>query len=153
MISGWHMEMFKLFGFACGGFDRCDDLWWRSYGENDPDHAPGVFFYINCNDLFYWGCSDAEELTEENFPVLVQAIADVQAACPDMDRYRVFGQAQTLFACRVRQERPQGCCYPKDRRLWPLIDACGPERETGIGNPYKPGEREEKLAKIGELTP
>jgi hypothetical protein len=41
-----------------------------------------------------------------------------------------------LFVCRERKMRPQGAVYPEDRRFWPLFDACGPEREVGLGNPH-----------------
>lgn len=55
-------------------------------------------------------------------------------------------QASSLFACRSRKMRPQGACYPDDHpELWPLFDACGPEREVGMGNPYRPGERKKAL--------
>ena len=38
--------------------------------------------------------------------------------------------------------RPQGAYYPEsDPETWPLFDDCGPEREVGLGNPYRPGER------------
>jgi hypothetical protein len=49
-----------------------------------------------------------------------------------------FGE---LFAARVRGVRPQGASYSLyPRATWPLFDACGPKRETGLGNPYEPGE-------------
>ena len=35
--------------------------------------------------------------------------------------------------------RPQGACYPHDRRFWPLLNEAGPKREVGFGNPYEPG--------------
>lgn len=46
-----------------------------------------------------------------------------------------------LFAARVRGMRPQGAAYTfYPPETWPLFDACGPEREIGFGNPYRPGE-------------
>ena len=64
------------------------------------------------------------------------------------ERYRALyrakgfsGAVADLFAARSRQERPQGACYSGyDRSIWSLFDACGPEREVGLGNPYVPGE-------------
>lgn len=50
-----------------------------------------------------------------------------------------------LFAAKVKGMRPQGAAYtyiPTD--AWDLFDACGPERQTGMGNPYKPGEYRSK---------
>jgi hypothetical protein len=110
-------------------YEQHDDLWWRADGEYAP-----VTFFINCNDLFWWGTGDCERVTPENVGALEQAYADAAAA----HRYgRSYGG--NLFCCRVRGMRPQGCCYPEDRELWPLFDACGPEREIEIGNPYPPG--------------
>jgi len=28
-----------------------------------------------------------------------------------------------------------------EKELWPLLDACGPEREVGFGNPKSPGDK------------
>lgn len=104
---------------------------WRTDGE----HAP-VTFWTNCNDLFGWGVSDAEEVNETSFPVLKQAVADCKAIEPVLGG--IIGCE--LFACRMSGTRPQGAAYPKNRDLWPLFDACGPEREIDICNPYRPGE-------------
>jgi hypothetical protein len=112
-------------------------LHWRTDGE----HAP-ITFWTNSSDLLAWGCADCEEINEATFPILKQAVEDCKAIDP------VLGGIMgcELFACRVNKMRPQGAAYPKNRELWPLFDACGPERETGIGNPYRPGEY--KPAKI-----
>jgi hypothetical protein len=103
------------------------DLWWRT----DGDYAP-VTFFVNCNDLFAWACGDVERVTPENVGEFERAAADAYAADPE------FGSiyAPALFCCRVRGMRPQGAAYPKDRpALWPLFDACGPERVVEFGNP------------------
>lgn len=56
-------------------------------------------------------------------------------------REGVEAALEDLFCARVRGERPQGACYSRyPQELWPLFDAVGPERETGLGNPFKPGE-------------
>lgn len=91
-------------------------------------------FCVNVNDVFWWGTGDAEEITPENINALEQAILDCEKAC---DIGEVYGG--WLFAARNRKLRPQGASYPEERELWPLFDACGPERTTGHGNPYKPG--------------
>jgi len=102
----------------------------------DEEYAP-ITFWVKCSDTFCWGCADAEVLTPETLPILKQAIEDCKRIDP------VFGSvyACDLFTARIRQMRPQGAAYPENRDLWPLFDACGPERETRFGNPYKPGER------------
>jgi hypothetical protein len=108
-------------------------------------------FYVKCSDVFWWGTADAERLTPHNIDAYEQAFADLKALDEIGEAY-----ADTLFACRMRKMRPQGCCYPPERHLWPLFDACGPEREKGIGNPYAPGEREEIEARkkiLAEASP
>ncbi|UDL15984.1 hypothetical protein QEH42_gp234 [Microbacterium phage Pumpernickel] len=46
-----------------------------------------------------------------------------------------------LFAAKSRKMRPQGAYYKSiPENIWHLFDACGPEREVGMGNPRKPGE-------------
>lgn len=108
-------------------FDNCDMLWWRTDGEYAP-----ITFFVNCNDLFWWATSDAEDVTPENVHLLEESIKDVEAI-DDCSSW-----ATSLFCCRSRKMRPQGAAYPKDKRLWPLFDACGPAREvdkSGFGNP------------------
>lgn len=110
------------------GFDgpSCDAIWWRTDGEYAP-----VTFLVNCNDEFWWASADCERLTPENLPILERAIADCKAAVPRLGKI----WASTLFVARVRGMRPQGAAYPSERALWPLFDACGPEREVDFGNP------------------
>lgn len=44
--------------------------------------------------------------------------------------------ADELFAARMRKMRPQGASYSLyPPSIWPLFDACGSVRETGLGNP------------------
>jgi|HubBroStandDraft_4_1064222.scaffolds.fasta_scaffold00029_108 hypothetical protein len=108
---------------------NCETVEWRTDGEYAP-----VRFFINCNDQFWWGTGDNEDLTPENIGELEKAYAD----CNAIDKVCGKHHAQSLFCCRVRKMRPQGCCYPP-REYWHLFDACGPEREVGLGNPYPPG--------------
>jgi hypothetical protein len=99
--------------------------------ENDTLWA-GVL----CNDVFAWASSDVEEITEETFPILKQAVAD----CLAIDQCIGDCHAAMLYCARVRGMRPQGCCYPQERLFWPLFDAAGPEREVSPLNPYRPGQ-------------
>jgi len=95
---------------------ECDEIfWWFDKGE--------LKFFVNCNDLFWWATADVEDVTPANIGELERAYADVKEITGDID------DGQALFASRVRKMRPQNCCYPKDERLWPLFDACGPERD------------------------
>ncbi len=113
-----------------------DMIWWTVKGED-------VHFCINCSDLFFWGSADAEDITPESLPILKQSIEDCKKI---EDSSWVYGC--NLFASRIRKERPQGACYPSNKDLWPLFDACGPERETGLGNPYKPGDYKKKYKTV-----
>ena len=109
--------------------DMCDTIFWRTDGEYAP-----ITFLVNCNDLFHWACSDAEEITPGNVGEMEEAISDAKAAEPE--RYQIY--AMDLFCCRARKMRPQQPAYPvyhfgelKGQRieaLAKLLDACGPER-------------------------
>jgi hypothetical protein len=109
-------------------YDDCDILKWSV--ENNK-----VYFYVNCNDLFWWATADGESVTEENVDEFERAYIDTNAINPD--RGSIYASA--LFCCRVRKMRPQGVAYPKEaKELWPLFDACGPERpidKEPFGNP------------------
>ena len=111
-------------------YERLEALFW------DLNEYDEIVASVNCNDLFSWASADAEDITPENFNELKKAHEDLYLV--DETYGPIY--ANELFAARVRQMRPQGAAYPKDKGLWPLFDACGPEREIGFGNPYKPGE-------------
>lgn len=98
-------------------------------------------FYVGCNDIFFWGCADAEDIeNQEDVDLFEKSIEDVGTD-------NVW--ASYLFCARKRKMRPQGACYPQEEtKLWPLFDACGEEREVGIGNPYAhPSKREKENEK------
>lgn len=104
-------------------------LFWRV--ENNGQ----IKFYIVCNDLFAWALADLQELTPENLPELKQALQDIHTLAPDHDI-----EGMDLFCARQRKMRPQGAAYPKNKDLWPLFDACGPERDINTANPKRPGD-------------
>jgi hypothetical protein len=90
--------------------------------------------FVIVNDVFTWGSADAEEITDETLPQYLKAIDDIKEATGQRRAY----DASILYASRIRGMRPQGAIYPHlDREIWPLIDACGPPREVGLGNPHK----------------
>ena len=102
-------------------------IWWKR----------DLIFYANCNDLFHWGESFAVEIDEARLPALAQALRD---AGPE--------DGPLLYCCRHERMRPQGAMYSYiEKEHWPLFDACGPERETGYGNPCRPGEYKPHEAK------
>jgi len=96
--------------------------------QSDISWQEDLKFYILCNDLFAWGCADAEYIeSQDDVDLYEKSIEDCGA-----DTVWV----SYLFCARKRKMRPQGACYPEDESLWPLFDACGEEREIDIGNPY-----------------
>ena len=110
-----------------------DSVWWQV-------HDGQVTWLVTCNDEFSWGCAACEEITPNNLPVLKQAMVDALAvdenAKPD---------AIELFVARVRQMRPQNASYDLyNKALWPLFDACGPERKKDFGNPYTREQAEQE---------
>lgn len=173
---------------------RFQNLAWVDGGWKDI--GPHLITFLDCSDTFFWGSSDAENVTEENFHILEQTFNDLKDAYKKYDRlaldevgsgkvhdayakwkadhpdklnehgnipnwtstpeykeanadYDRYASARRgveaalgdLFAARVRNLRPQGACYSRyPEELWPLFNEAGPERETGFGNPYKPGE-------------
>ena len=75
-------------------------------------------FFILCNDLFHWGCSDLEPLTEETMPELARACKDAGDDGP------------LLYCARRRGMRPQAPMYKHfNRENQSLFDAAGPERD------------------------
>lgn len=107
-------------------FDATEELWWRS------DEQGRLRLFAQCNDVFAWACADCEEIRPDQLEILAKARADVAEATEDKWPWG-FG---ILFAARVRGMRPQGAMYKHlDKRIWPLLDACGPEREPQLGNP------------------
>lgn len=123
--------------------DACsNDIWWRTDGE----YAPCTFI-VNCNDVFAWASSDSEDITKDNIDILKQSFIDCEAALEHGKHY-----GPLLFCARSRKKRLQGAAYDHiDEKLWPLFDACGPEREIDYSNPYKPGARK-KLRELNDLN-
>jgi hypothetical protein len=108
--------------------DIHEDIYWVVGDEKD-----NFRFSVTCNDIFFWGSADGEDLTPENFGDLLQAIEDEKKIRASV--YTVWGPM--LFCARMRKQRPQGAVYESiDEAVWPLFDACGEEREVGFGNPH-----------------
>jgi len=87
----------------------------------------GEIPFVLCNDFFFWGCADGEDVTPENFALFKECI-ELAGRC----------DGPLLFCAKIKQERPQGIAYGMlNPEYWPLFDACGPEREVGFGNPVE----------------
>lgn len=94
--------------------DVMDELIW------DTD----LTFYVNCNDVFFWGVADGEDVTKETLPILEQSLEDAGL------------DGMTLYCARIRGMRPQGAMYKHlDKQNWGLFDSCGDEREVDFLNP------------------
>ncbi len=104
--------------------DVHDCLWWSA--------APGrlVFLFVNCTGLFNTAAGDLEAITADRLDAFRKAFADA-AEVTGGDRT----WAPLLYVCRMREARPLQSAYPSDDRLWPLVDACGPDAAV----PAEPG--------------
>jgi hypothetical protein len=92
-----------------------------SVDESEPD-APRLVLMVNCNDLFYWACADAEEITLAELPALEQALQESPT------------HGDLLWCARKRQMRPQAPYYKGfTKEEVALFDAAGPEREDSDG--------------------
>lgn len=132
--------------------DLKDSLQWRSGTSFGESYDP-ITFFINCNDLFYWGCADSEEIEAEDIPDFDKCFEDVRVAAGINDPeklkfphggtkedvvawnkyhdewYGISAWAPTLWCCRKRKMRPQIPYYriiPTE--LHELFNACGPVR-------------------------
>lgn len=115
MTLAFVLRVLEIFGEEA---DLYGELFWR---VGHPD--PGLHLYALCNDVFWWGTADAEEITPENLPVLEQALVEVK----DLGALNYLPE---LFAARTRKMRPQRPWYEKkSAEIAALFDACGPERE------------------------
>lgn len=96
----------------------------------------------NCSDLFYWGCSDGEDVEATDALLLRQTCAELEAYKEQSGMTKAYViHADSLFAARKRKMRPQGAAYKNiPEELWPLFDACGPYRPIDHGNPFAAGE-------------
>lgn len=91
----------------------------------DEDEVPRIF--VNCSDLFYWGCADAEPV-----PVLGFRVEDEVLFTDLYRRARTAPNGADVWCCLRRKMRPQACIEERWRRdgLWtPELEAL-PVREA-----------------------
>jgi hypothetical protein len=110
-------------------YDFESELCWNY----DPAKSDNLYFFVICNDQFYWATADGERVTDENIDILEQALKDGGDWGP------------ALFCSRSREMRPQGALYAHiPQELWHWFDATGPERdvepEKAFGNPFPRGK-------------
>ena len=83
------------------------------FEPNNPSNQ-SLAVFVNCNDLFAWGCADAEPLP----------LSEVAALWRAWKADPVYGSSK--WACLRRGQRPQG---PVERR-WREHGTWGPEMEA-----------------------
>lgn len=100
----------------------------------DMDEWNGRWF-VNCNDVFWWGTADGEPVETYQDWLLLQKCYD---KCQLEDTQN---QGDVLYATIKRNLRPQGGWFtfiPK--RLWHHFLIAAPERKTDVANPFEIGD-------------
>jgi hypothetical protein len=104
-------------------FDANDDICWNE------DKNGNIYAFVKCNDFFWWGTSDGEQINYDDILSVIRAYKDVGAET-------TFGGL--LWCARKRKMRPQGAFYKHiSKEIRPLFDGCGPERSIDLFNPKK----------------
>lgn len=82
-----------------------------------------VMPWVDCSDVFFWGCADGEDIAFEE-------LAQLAECCQLSPKH-----GGELWCCRKRAMRPQTACYRMiyQSNEWHLFDACGPERDDPDG--------------------
>ena len=100
-------------------FQHDIDLFWYINEEEEVCAA------VNVNDVFFWGCSDLEDVEAEDAPALYDACS--------VGGYQYGAE---IYAARKRGMRPQNAVInhapPEVKQAF--LDA-GPVREVDAGNP------------------
>lgn len=88
-----------------------------------PSKDGNFVFAANCNDLFFWGCADAEVIPYNDI-------------IPAWRSFRATG-CLTKWACLRRKMRPQHTIEKrmKERGEWDADLESLPVREVSFGNP------------------
>jgi hypothetical protein len=107
--------------------EACADLVWHA-------DETGLHFSAECSDVFFWAYADLESITPATIDLLEQTRQDLLDATGG--DHRALVELADLYAARVRKMRPQGALMRHVLpSLWPLYEACGPERAVEFGNP------------------
>lgn len=140
MATEWTIPTLARFFRILDDADCHDGFWWRA---NEKEYTPFKIL-INCNDLFYWACADAEEVTPDTLDTFEQAFADIRPFYAKWSAWKgphtegpplvMMTTALLLYCCRVRKMRPQGAYYDAfPPGVDDLFDAAGPDREKPGG--------------------
>lgn len=93
--------------------------------------------WVSEGDFLHPAGTDSTPVTLETLPALRQAIDDVAAVVGEATWHHRWGPL--LYLCRQERTRPLAPAYPGERALWPLFDACGPERDDDPWEGQRPG--------------
>lgn len=103
-------------------------IWWIDEGSKEVSAS------ILCSDLFYMSGGDEVIVENEDIGLLRVCYRQLIEVAPQHIYY-----LRDLFCAMKEKKRPQGYKYhhriPEDIHF--LFDACGPEREHEIDNPYR----------------
>jgi hypothetical protein len=83
-----------------------------------PEH---YVTYLDCSDTFWWGTSDAEEVTEETFPILVDVIAALVPGYREAEKRRrgpEQEEADRLLKVAREEWEKDPDHDPKDSAAW-----------------------------------
>jgi len=61
---------------------------WNEETQEYEPVEPYFVAYLNCSDTFFWGSSDAEEVTEENLHILEEVIAELKPRYDEAEQRR-----------------------------------------------------------------
>ena len=79
--------------------------------------------YLDASDWFRKGAVEAVYFGADDLPAIEQAMRECEAMAKFCEGY-----GPLLWACRKEKRRPAKESYPDCEKLWPLFDACGPEK-------------------------
>jgi hypothetical protein len=88
-------------------------------------HSDFSVLAVICNDVFWWGCADLEQ---------VESLEDIELLVKSCEDAKYDGAI--LYCARKRGMRPQGAMYKHiNKEIHHLFNECGPEREIDFLNP------------------
>jgi len=97
-----------------------ESLYWNT--------VPGaILFWVQCNDMFWWGTADAEDVGRADIKDLQEAYQDLQKVDDNFTCY-----APELWVARKRGMRPQTPWWDRERfpqEIKDLFLAAGPPRD------------------------
>lgn len=98
--------------------------------EEDDEHIYEIL--LNCNDFFFWACTDAEPFCRGDLESLKETYKECKKLLTKDNLYQFL----YVWVCRKVGMRPQGAYYKYlDKNIHDLINQAGEEREIDFGNP------------------